>query len=212
MEVVCALDMEDVKARPPKKRMIIEKKYDDPLKQAEYAYSLVEADDFDYMTAKLIYFMDNVPAAFDGEFMSKVVKRITVFHSGTAMFELIIYGKELIIVGGSKTVSVIPAKPKQNRTAEANARQKLRVAAYCRVSTDNEEQASSYEVQIEHYTRYIQSNRSGNWPESLLMKALPEQIRKNREFNRMIEECMAGKIDMVITKSISRFARNTSIA
>lgn len=105
MEVVCALDMEDVKARPPKKRMVIEKKYDDPLKQAEYAYSLVEADDFDYMTEKMINIMKNVPGAFDGEFMSMVVKRITVFQSGAAMFELIngkIYGKELIIVGGSK--------------------------------------------------------------------------------------------------------------
>ena len=105
MEVVRALDMEDVKARPPKKRMIIEKKYDDPLKQAEYVYSLVEADDFDYMTEKLINIMKNVPAVFDGKFMSMVVKRITVFQSGAAMFELIngkIYGKELIIVGGSK--------------------------------------------------------------------------------------------------------------
>ncbi len=85
--------------------MVIEKKYDDPLKQAEYAYSLVEADDFDYMTEKLINIIKNVPAAFDGKFMSKVVKRITVFNSGAAVFELIngkIYGKELIIVGGSK--------------------------------------------------------------------------------------------------------------
>jgi len=57
------------------------------------------------MTEKLINIMKNVPAAFDGEFMSKVVKRITVFHSRAAMFELIngkIYGKELIIVGGGK--------------------------------------------------------------------------------------------------------------
>lgn len=79
--------------------------YDDPLKQAEYAYSLVEADDFDYMTEKLINIMKNVSAVFDGKFMSKVVKRITVFHSGAAVFELIngkIYEKELIIVGGSK--------------------------------------------------------------------------------------------------------------
>lgn len=115
-------------------------------------------------------------------------------------------------MGAAKTVSEIPAKPRQNRTAEANARQKLRVAAYCRVSTDNEEQASSYEVQIEHYTRYIQSN-----PEWELAGIFADEgitgtnTKKRAEFNRMIEECMAGKIDMVITKSISRFARNTSI-
>ncbi|ABZ85371.1 DNA recombinase, putative [Heliomicrobium modesticaldum Ice1] len=113
-------------------------------------------------------------------------------------------------MAAAKTVSVIPAKPKQNRTAEANARQKLRVAAYCRVSTDNEEQASSYEVQIEHYTRYIQSN-----PEWELAGIFADEgitgtnTKKRAEFNRMIEECMAGRIDMVITKSISRFARNT---
>lgn len=113
-------------------------------------------------------------------------------------------------MAAARTVSVIPAKPRQNRTAEANARHKLRVAAYCRVSTDNEEQASSYEVQIEHYTRYIQSN-----PEWELAGIFADEgitgtnTKKRAEFNRMIEECMAGKIDMVITKSISRFARNT---
>jgi DNA invertase Pin-like site-specific DNA recombinase len=89
-------------------------------------------------------------------------------------------------------------------------RSKLRVAAYCRVSTDSEEQASSYEVQIEHYTSYIKGN-----PEWELAGIFADDgisgtnTKKRDEFNRMIEECLEGKIDMVITKSISRFARNT---
>jgi DNA invertase Pin-like site-specific DNA recombinase len=95
-------------------------------------------------------------------------------------------------------------------TIKQDQKQKLRVAAYCRVSTDNEEQASSYEVQIEHYTSYINNN-----PEWKLAGIFADDgitgtnTKKRTEFNRMIGECMAGRIDMVITKSISRFARNT---
>lgn len=87
---------------------------------------------------------------------------------------------------------------------------KLRVAAYCRVSTDSDEQASSYEVQVEHYTQFIQKN-----PEWELAGIFADDgisgcnTKKRSEFNRMVEECMAGGIDMIITKSISRFARNT---
>lgn len=57
-----------------------------------------------------------------------------------------------------RSVLVIPARARVNSNAEANTKPKLRVAAYCRVSTDSEEQASSYEVQIEHYTNYINAN------------------------------------------------------
>ena len=56
----------------------------------------------------------------------------------------------------SRNVTVHPARPR--RTREVSDKQKLRVAAYCRVSTDSDEQATSYEVQIEHYTSYIQAN------------------------------------------------------
>jgi len=109
-----------------------------------------------------------------------------------------------------RSVSVIPARARVNSNAEANAKPKLRVAAYCRVSTDTEEQASSYEVQIEHYTNYINAN-----PEWTLAGIFADEgisgtnTKKRVEFNRMIGKCMAGEIDMVITKSISRFARNT---
>ena len=95
-------------------------------------------------------------------------------------------------------------------TVKQSAQKKLRVAAYCRVSTDSEEQETSYEAQVTHYTEYIQKN-----PEWELAGIFADDgisgtnTKKRDEFNRMIDECMAGNIDMVITKSISRFARNT---
>ncbi len=110
----------------------------------------------------------------------------------------------------NKNITVIPARKRVGNTVTAEVKPKLRVAAYCRVSTDSDEQASSYEVQVEHYTRFIQKN-----PEWELAGIFADDgisgtnTKKREEFNRMIEECMAGKIDMIITKSISRFARNT---
>lgn len=110
----------------------------------------------------------------------------------------------------NRSVTVIPARTRVGNNVKTVSRPKLRVAAYCRVSTDSEEQASSYEVQIEHYTNFIKNN-----PEWELAGIFADDgitgtnTKKREEFNRMIEECMQGKIDMIITKSISRFARNT---
>lgn len=58
----------------------------------------------------------------------------------------------------SRNITVIPARKRIGNTVTAEEKPKLRVAAYCRVSTDSEEQATSYEVQVEHYTQYIQKN------------------------------------------------------
>lgn len=105
---------------------------------------------------------------------------------------------------------VIPARRQVGNTVKQSVQKKLRVAAYCRVSTDSEEQETSYEAQVTHYTEYIQKN-----PEWELAGIFADDgisgtnTKKRDEFNRMIDECMAGNIDMVITKSISRFARNT---
>ena len=107
-------------------------------------------------------------------------------------------------------VMVIPARRQVGNTVKQSVQKKLRVAAYCRVSTDSEEQETSYEAQVTHYTEYIQKN-----PEWELAGIFADDgisgtnTKKRDEFNRMIDECMAGNIDMVITKSISRFARNT---
>ncbi len=86
----------------------------------------------------------------------------------------------------------------------------LRVAAYCRVSTKQEEQLNSYEVQVKHYTERIQSE-----PKWMLVGIYADKgitgtsVKKRDEFNKMIRKCKQGKIDMIITKSIARFARNT---
>ena len=107
-------------------------------------------------------------------------------------------------------VTLIPAKRQIGNNIKKAEKPKLRVAAYCRVSTDSDEQASSYEAQIEHYTEFIQKN-----PEWVLAGIFADDgisgtdTKKRDEFNRMIKECHAGNIDMIITKSISRFARNT---
>ncbi|QHQ61434.1 recombinase family protein [Anaerocolumna sedimenticola] len=109
----------------------------------------------------------------------------------------------------SKNVTVIPAR-KYARKNKDEEKPKLRVAAYCRVSTDSDEQATSYEAQIEHYTAYI--NGHPDWELAGIYAddgISGTNTKKREEFNRMIDECMAGHIDMVITKSISRFARNT---
>jgi len=113
-------------------------------------------------------------------------------------------------MGNLKNITVIPARARIGNTVKADDRPKLRVAAYCRVSTDSEEQTTSYEAQVEHYTNYIKGNSewelAGIYADDGITGT---NTKKREEFNRMIEDCMEGKIDMIITKSISRFARNT---
>ena len=110
----------------------------------------------------------------------------------------------------NKNVMIIPAIKRVGNNRKEDETPKLRVAAYCRVSTDSDEQASSYEVQIEHYTEFIKKNSEWEFAGIFADDGISGTNTKNRdEFNRMIDECMAGKIDMIITKSISRFARNT---
>ena len=105
---------------------------------------------------------------------------------------------------------VIPARKRVGSTAAKEKIKKLRVAAYCRVSTETEEQNSSYEVQVAHYTEFIKKNNEWEFAGIFADDGISGTNTKKRdEFNRMIAECMDGNIDMVITKSISRFARNT---
>ena len=108
-------------------------------------------------------------------------------------------------------VMIIPAKLQVGNTSRRQEdKPKLRVAAYCRVSTDSDEQASSYETQVEHYTEYIKKNPEWEFAGIYADDGISgTNTKKREEFNRMIEACKAGEIDMIITKSISRFARNT---
>ena len=110
----------------------------------------------------------------------------------------------------SRKVTVIPTIKRVGNNKSSESKSKIRVAAYCRVSTDSEEQDSSYEIQIEHYTNYIKKNKEWELAGIFSNDGITgTNTKKREEFNRVIEECMAGNIDMIITKSISRFARNT---
>lgn len=104
-------------------------------------------------------------------------------------------------------VEVIPARKLLSR--EEETKPKIRVAAYCRVSTDEEEQESSFELQVEHYTKYITAHEdwefAGIYPDKGISGT---QVKHREQFLQMIEDCKDKKIDRIITKSISRFARN----
>ncbi|WP_425533912.1 recombinase family protein [Terrisporobacter petrolearius] len=110
----------------------------------------------------------------------------------------------------SRNVTVIPAIRRVGNNIKSEDKPKLRVAAYCRVSTDSDEQATSYDTQVEHYTIFIQKNLEWDFAGIYADDGISGTNTKKREdFNRMVEDCNSGKIDMIITKSISRFARNT---
>lgn len=109
----------------------------------------------------------------------------------------------------TKKVRVIPATINTDMHTKDTYRQ-LRVAAYCRVSTKQDEQLNSYEVQKRHYTERINSEPDWTLVDIFADKGITgTSVRKRDEFNRMIRYCKKGKIDMIITKSIARFARNT---
>ena len=107
-----------------------------------------------------------------------------------------------------KIVTVI--EPKRSMTVDKEKYRQKRVAAYCRVSTDSEEQLVSYANQKKVYTEMIASRK--DWCFAGLFADEGEsgtRADKRPEFNKMINDCLAGKIDYIITKSVSRFARNT---
>jgi DNA invertase Pin-like site-specific DNA recombinase len=106
-----------------------------------------------------------------------------------------------------RIVTLIPAKPLAERQA---MKRQIRVAAYCRVSTEEEEQQSSYEAQCTYYTDKIMTNPEWTMAGIFADEGITGTSTKKRDdFNRMIRRCKAKKIDLILTKSISRFARNT---
>ena len=105
-------------------------------------------------------------------------------------------------------VIIIPPKPELQQTTTVT--KQLRVSAYCRVSTKEEEQASSYEAQCEYYTDKIMSNKEWTMAGIFADEGITGTSTKKRtEFLRMIRQCKQKKIDLILTKSIQRFARNT---
>lgn len=109
-----------------------------------------------------------------------------------------------------KTPELIEIPAKTRHEILNIPKQRLRVCAYCRVSTDTEEQESSYESQLQFYTSYISKNENWLFAGIYADKGISGKSVKNRpQFLQMIKDCELGKIDMIITKSLSRFARNT---
>ena len=107
-------------------------------------------------------------------------------------------------------VQVIEAKRSRMKNTDREESRRLRVAAYCRVSTDSEEQETSYEAQCRHYTEFIEKNPDWELAGIYADEGISgTRAEKRPEFIKMIQACEKGQIDFIITKSISRWARNT---
>ena len=108
------------------------------------------------------------------------------------------------------TVTKIPASISRYTSAPINAPVKRRVAAYARVSTDHEEQLTSYEAQVSYYTDYIKEHADWEFVKVYADEGLSGCSTAKREgFRQMVADALAGRLDLIITKSVSRFARNT---
>ena len=106
------------------------------------------------------------------------------------------------------TVTLI--EPKKSILVDKEKYHQKRVAAYCRVSTDSEEQLTSYQNQMRVYTEMIAANKEWEFAGLYADEGISgTRADKRPEFQRMIRDCQNGKIDYIITKSVSRFARNT---
>ncbi len=107
-------------------------------------------------------------------------------------------------------VEVIKANSSFAENAKIRKTDRLRVAAYCRVSTDDEDQIKSYNSMVQYYTDMIQNNKQWIFAGVYADKAITgTKVDKREDFQRLIQDCLDGKIDMVIAKSLPRFARNT---
>ena len=114
--------------------------------------------------------------------------------------------RDVYLNGPQKEVQIIPAKRDLIKESE---KPKLRVCAYCRVSTEEDNQASSYELQVQNYTKMIQENDEWEFAGIFADEGISGTSTIHREqFLMMIEKCKAGEIDLIITKQVSRFARN----
>ncbi len=110
----------------------------------------------------------------------------------------------------ARAVTVIPPTINPITHLPGLSVRKRRVAGYARVSTDKDEQFTSYEAQIDYYTQYIKRNPEWEFVTVYTDEGLSGLNAKKREgFNQMVSDALAGKIDLIVTKSVSRFARNT---
>lgn len=110
----------------------------------------------------------------------------------------------------AKTVTVIPATVNPFTGMPVTGLHKRRVAGYARVSTDKDEQFTSYEAQVDYYTKYIKANPEWEFVTVYTDEGISGTSTKRRDgFNTMIDAALYGRIDLIVTKSVSRFARNT---
>ena len=109
-----------------------------------------------------------------------------------------------------KSVTVIPATINPRTHLPSATPEKRRTAGYARVSTDKDEQFTSYEAQVDYYTQLILRNPEWEFVKVYTDEGISGTSTKRRDgFKEMIDDALAGKIDLIVTKSISRFARNT---
>lgn len=109
-----------------------------------------------------------------------------------------------------RNVTVIPATKDFMHRAVNSAVKKRRTAGYARVSTDKDEQFTSYEAQVDYYTQFIKSHADWDFVKVYTDEGISGLDTKKRDgFNEMIGDALSGAIDLIITKSVSRFARNT---
>ncbi|MBR4538134.1 MAG: recombinase family protein [Clostridia bacterium] len=110
----------------------------------------------------------------------------------------------------AKNVRTIPATLALHTAAPLSAQKKRRVAGYARVSTGNEDQQNSYEAQVDYYTNYIKSRADWEFVSVYTDDGVSgTSTAKRKGFQQMIADALAGRIDLIVTKSVSRFARNT---
>ena len=110
----------------------------------------------------------------------------------------------------ARTVTMIPPRINPLTRQSITAVKKRRVAGYARVSTDSDEQYTSYEAQVDYYTKFICAHDDWEFVKVYTDEGLSGLNTRNRDgFNEMIHDAMAGRIDLIVTKSVSRFARNT---
>ena len=113
-------------------------------------------------------------------------------------------------MGVQKKVKTIPATLSRFTATPITEQKKRKVAGYARVSTDHDDQFTSYEAQIDYYTNYIKSRDDWEYVNVYTDEGITGTSTKHREgFKQMVSDALDGKIDLIVTKSVSRFARNT---
>ena len=180
-------------------------------KLAQEQYDAIGNEEYETERLRRLFAAFECTAELNAELLQSAVSAVLVTRQAVRL-QLKngqIIGKEDFGMTDEKPrVIIIPPKPELQQTAAVT--KQLRVAAYCRVSTKEEEQASSYEAQCEYYTDKIMSNKEWTMAGIFADEGITGTSTKKRtEFLRMIRQCKQKKIDLILTKSIQRFARNT---